>query len=273
MLSTDLVLLSNDDGYSSPGLAALESAFARHARTVVVAPETEQSATSHSLSLHRPLRMRSVREGVFAIDGTPADCVYVALHATPLDVHGPTGEVDPKRVLIPKLPRIVVSGINLGLNLGQDVFYSGTVAAAREGALRGVPSMAVSMGMSSGARFEPAAEVAARLALRLLAATRPAGLAPLLNVNFPAGRTSYEGVRATRLGRRNYDETVVLRHDPRGHEYFWIGGPNAYHERVEGSDTDAVDDGFVSVSPLVLDATAPDHLGLAAFVAGDGALP
>src|SRR6478752_791485 len=125
-----LVLLSNDDGYSSRGIAALRTALGRHFDVVVVAPETEQSATSHSLSLHRPLRLRETEPGVFAIDGTPADCVYVALHSI--------GRI------LPRAPALVVSGINHGPNLGQDVFYSGTVAAAREGALRGLPALAAS---------------------------------------------------------------------------------------------------------------------------------
>jgi 5'-nucleotidase len=263
MLSTDLVLLSNDDGYSSPGLAALESAFARHARTVVVAPETEQSATSHSLSLHRPLRMRSVREGVFAIDGTPADCVYVALHATPLDVHGPTGEVDPKRVLVPKLPRIVVSGINLGLNLGQDVFYSGTVAAAREAALRGIPSLAMSA--HPRADHGPIAELAVKLAEEVIRASEADGKPLLYNVNVPK---HWNGkVKAARIGARIYDQAVEFRADPRGRDYLWLGGVGVRHEDDPGSDTEAYDAGFASLTPLALELTLHRELDRAAAIA------
>jgi 5'-nucleotidase len=264
MLSTDLVLLSNDDGYSSPGLAALESAFARRARTVVVAPETEQSATSHSLSLHRPLRMRSVREGVFAIDGTPADCVYVALHATPLDVHGTTGgEVDPKRVLVPKLPRIVVSGINLGLNLGQDVFYSGTVAAAREAALRGIPSLAMSA--HPRADHGPIAELAVKLAEEVIRASEADGKPLLYNVNVPK---RWNGkVKAARIGARIYDQAVEFRADPRGRDYLWLGGVGVRHEDDPGSDTEAYDAGYASLTPLALELTLHRELDRAAAIA------
>src|SRR3954453_2118364 len=143
-----LVLVSNDDGYASPGLRAMRDALATWADVVVVAPESEQSATSHSLSLHRPLRTRTVEEGVFAIDGTPADCVYVALHA------------DTR--FLPRWPDLVCSGVNRGLNLGQDAFYSGTIAAAREGALRGIPSLAASAHPKADATR--VAELASKLA-------------------------------------------------------------------------------------------------------------
>src|SRR5580698_7608171 len=176
-----LILLSNDDGYASPGIRAMRAALvAGGARVVLVAPETEQSASSHSLSLHRPLRLRAVEEGVFALDGTPADCVYVALHSG-------------TRVL-PRQPDLVVSGLNHGMNLGQDAFYSGTVAAAREGALRGIPALATSA--HGAADLAEAADVSARIAFALLA-NRPAS-GTLLNVNIPR---SWKGeVRATRLG-------------------------------------------------------------------------
>src|SRR6516165_12152629 len=147
MVARPLVLLSNDDGYASPGLRAMRDALLVSADVVVLAPETEQSATSHSLSLHRPLRLRAVEAGVFALDGTPADCVYVALHAG-------------TRVL-PRKPDLIVSGINHGMNLGQDAFYSGTIAAAREGALRGIPAVASSAHPS--ADLQAVAALAARV--------------------------------------------------------------------------------------------------------------
>lgn len=246
-----LVLLSNDDGYSSVGLHVLRDALATWADVVVVAPETEQSATSHSLSLHRPLRAREVHPRVFAIDGTPADCVYVALHAA--------------ERFLPRWPDLVCSGINRGLNLGQDAFYSGTVAAAREGALRGIPAIAASAHVK--ADLLRVGELASRLALALFGATktersdRPGPSltrrTPLLNLNVPA---TWSGeVRRTRLGARLYEEVVDVRKDPRGRDYMWLGGPGVRHERDAGTDTDAYDDGAASITPLVLDLTSPEE--------------
>lgn len=231
-----LVLLSNDDGYASAGLRAMRGALSDAADVVVLAPENEQSASSHSLSLHRPLRLRPVEPGIFALDGTPADCVYVALHAG-------------TRVL-PRRPDLVVSGINHGMNLGQDAFYSGTVAAAREAALRGIPALATSAHTSVD--LAAAADLSARVALRLLA-SRPAS-GTLLSLNTPRGWTGE--VRATRLGARIYEELVDFRSDPRGREYLWLGGPGVRHERDPGTDTDAYDDGAASLTPLLLDLTA-----------------
>ncbi len=243
-----LVLLSNDDGIASVGLHAMRDALAARFEVIVAAPETEQSAMSHSLSLHRPLRLRAVEPGSFALDGTPADCVYVALHSD-------------ARV-VPRRPDLVVSGINRGLNLGQDVFYSGTVAAAREGALRGIPAIAISAHpMADLARV---AALTTRLACDLLA--RPAHASNvLLNVNVPK-KWSGE-IRATRIGSRIYEEVVDFRRDPRGREYLWLGGPGVRHERNEGTDTDAYDDGAVSITPLVLDLTQSAHAELAAALA------
>jgi 5'-nucleotidase len=231
-----LVLLSNDDGYASAGLRAMRDALAVTADVVVLAPETEQSASSHSLSLHRALRLRAVEAGIFALDGTPADCVYVALHAG-------------VRVL-PRRPDLIVSGINHGMNLGQDAFYSGTIAAAREGALRGIPAVATSAHAS--ADTGAVAELCARIAFELLAAH--AGTGALLNVNVPRQWTGE--IRATRLGARIYEELVDFRSDPRGREYLWLGGPGVRHERAAGTDTDAYDDGAASITPLRLDLTA-----------------
>ncbi|HEY3817594.1 MAG TPA: 5'/3'-nucleotidase SurE [Polyangiaceae bacterium] len=231
-----LVLLSNDDGYASPGVRAMRTALTATADVVVLAPENEQSASSHSLSLHRPLRLRAVEPGIFALDGTPADCVYVALHA---------GE----RVL-PRKPDLIVSGINHGMNLGQDAFYSGTIAAAREGALRGIPAVATSA--HAGAAPDAVADLSARLAFELLAAHPGSGA--LLNLNVPRAWTGE--IRATRLGARIYEELVDFRKDPRGREYLWLGGPGVRHERDAGTDTDAYDDGAASVTPLRLDLTA-----------------
>ncbi len=236
-LPRPLLLLANDDGIRAPGLEALERALRRRAEVVTVAPEEDQSASGHALTLRRPLRLREVSQGRYALDGTPADCVYLALH-----LEG----------FLPRVPDLVVAGLNQGPNLGSDVFYSGTVAAAREGALRGVPSVAFSLAGRPDS-LEAAAERAAALVDALL--TQAADGRPrLLNVNFPSGRP--RGVRATVLGRRHYADGVTVRTDPRGRAYFWIGGPGeASHPRMDAADTTAIDCGWVSLTPLSLAAT------------------
>jgi 5'-nucleotidase len=248
-----LFLLSNDDGHRSTGLRALRDALAELADVVLVAPESEQSATSHSLTLARPLRLRPLKppnpEHAYSVDGTPADCVYVALHSG-------------VRVL-PRRPDLVVSGINRGLNLGQDVFYSGTVAAAREGALRGIPALAVSAHVD--ADLSRVAPLARKIAHELL--QRDLRHAPLLNLNVPADWSGE--VRATRLGQRIYEEVVEYRRDPRGREYLWLGGPGVRHERAAGTDTDAYDDGAASITPLVLDLTLAGDASLALEICRD----
>jgi 5'-nucleotidase len=232
----------------------LREALLEIADVVTVAPLYEQSANSHSLTLARPLRHRLI-DGIHAIDGTPADCIYIAVYG-----------------LMSRRPDLAVSGINHGYNLATDTFYSGTVAAAREAALRGIPALAFSLG--PGGSMEAAAREAVALVRRALAIPRDPGVAvPLLNVNFPGGRTGSRGVRTTRLGQLRYDDKVVVRVDPRGDEYYWIGGPNALHEPIEGSDTEAVDAGYTSVTPLRLDHTSSDQFRIAAFVAGEGELP
>ncbi len=252
-----LVLLSNDDGFASEGIRQMRAALAAFADVIVVAPETEQSASSHSLSLHRALRLRTVEPGVFALDGTPADCVYVALHSL--------GRV------LPRVPNLVVSGLNHGLNLGQDVFYSGTVAAAREGALRGIPALATSA--HPRADFAAVSTMCARVAAALIesqkarpslrdAAHAPAhGRAgPLLSINVPKDWTG--AIRSARLGTRIYDEVVDFRTDPRGREYLWLGGPGVRHEHLSGSDTEAYDEHVASITALVLDLTDPSYTEL-----------
>jgi 5'-nucleotidase len=232
----------------------LFDALSSWADVVLVAPENEQSASSHSLSLHRPLRAREVERSVFAIDGTPADCVYVALHAGTR--------------FLPRWPDIVCSGINRGLNLGQDAFYSGTVAAAREGALRGIPALASSAHPKGDyARF---AELTSRLAKALFDETKETATprpgpsvsrsTPLLNLNFPPVWSGE--VRRTRLGARVYEEVIDVRRDPRGREYMWLGGPGVRHDPEPGTDTDAYDEGAASITPLVLDLTRTADGGL-----------
>jgi 5'-nucleotidase len=254
-----LVLLSNDDGVTAPGLMALRDALLATCDVVVCAPESNQSATSHSLTLGRVLRLRKAADAVYAVDGTPADSVYVALHA-------------PGRVL-PRLPDLCVSGMNHGLNLGVDVFYSGTVAAAREAALRGVLSVAVSA--DSSAERAAAAAAGARIAMALFATIGSGSSAGrLFNVNVPPG--AEWGVRATTLGRRSYESDVVFRTDPRGAEYLWIGGSKAVHHDAPGSDTEAYDAGVIGITPLGLDLHAPAGMALAgeaALAAATGPRP
>ncbi|MEM7605489.1 MAG: 5'/3'-nucleotidase SurE [Myxococcota bacterium] len=250
MANRPLILVTNDDGYDAAGIAALHQALATFADVITVAPLREQSAKSHAISLHRPLRHRVHAGDVHSVDGTPVDCVYVALFRTDL---------------LPRRPDLVASGINHGPNLGSDVHYSGTVAAAREAAMRGVPAVAFS---AQGRDFDYCAPVAASICQRFLNAALPAGPVPLLNVNFPKG--SNRGLRPTRLGLRHYADGVAVRQDPRGMDYYWIGGAGGpRHERLEGSDTDAVDDGFVSVTPLSFSVTRADHMGIAAWVSSD----
>jgi 5'-nucleotidase len=208
--------------------------------TIMVAPELEQSASSHALSLHRPLRLRKVDENIWGLDGTPADCIYVALHH-------PT--------VLPRKPDLVVSGMNHGLNLGQDVFYSGTVAAAREAALRGIPAIAASA--ARDVDVERACRVIAAMASKMIAQKTRL----LLNVNFPP---RWKGdIRVTRVGTRTYEELVDLRKDPRGREYLWIGGAEVHHDPDPGSDTDAHDAAVASVTPLRLDLTSLEQMKLA----------
>jgi 5'-nucleotidase len=234
-----LVLLSNDDGVRSQGLHVLREALLELADVVTVAPEHEQSATSHSLSLHRPLRVTELSPAVFAVDGTPADCVYVALFAG--------------NRFLPSPPTIVVSGINRGLNLATDVHYSGTVAAAREAALRGYQSIAFSADVH--ADIPAAAKLARRVVTSVLESEDRSPL--LLNVNFPPG-VDWK-LRVTRLGSRKYQDGVEIRRDPRGREYLWLGGPpGVVHDREIDTDTTAFDAGFATITPLSLDPWAPE---------------
>jgi 5'-nucleotidase len=231
-----LILLSNDDGFRAPGLLQMRATLSEIAEVVVCAPHSEQSASSHSISLSSPLRLREHEPGLFSVDGTPADSVYVALCS-----HG--------RVL-PRRPDLVVAGINHGLNLAGDVFYSGTVAAAREAALRGFRGLALSA--SSATNLAGAAACGASIARALLAEPLPKpGTGVLLNVNFPPGQRW--SVRATRLGLRTYEDEAEFRVDPRGGEYLWLGGSRAIHGEAAGSDTEAYDQGVVGITPLSLE--------------------
>jgi 5'-nucleotidase len=236
------ILVTNDDGYRSEGILALADALRPIGAVTIVAPVLEASAIGHALTLRRPLRVERVADDVFAVDGTPTDCVNIAVAR-----------------IFRGLPDLVVSGINKGWNLGDDVTYSGTIAGAFEGALLGIPAIAVSVASTTGAYdFAPSAGVAALLAAALL--QRPLPARTFLNVNLPGGEP--RGIRVTVQAARNHITSVGERHDPKGRPYYWIEeGQDAWqpHDR---SDYQAVRDGYVSVTPLHPDLTA--HQSLAA---------
>src|SRR5215472_2235688 len=230
--SMSVVVLTNDDGIHAAGLAALETALAELGDVYVIAPEREQSACGHALTLHRPLRPLRLGERRYSVNGTPSDCVN-------LSVLG----------FLPETPVLVVSGINHGANLGDDVTYSGTVSAAMEGTILGVPSIAVSL--VDGGDFDVAGRVARLVAMRVLVGGLPGNT--LLNVNVPAQPP--RGIRMTRLGHRVYKEKIVEQADPRGRSHYWLGGGEARWDDLEGTDMGAVHDGYVSLTPLHLDLT------------------
>ena len=231
------ILVTNDDGYFSPGLRALANALGALGEVTIVAPQTEASAVGHALTRRRPLRLELIEPSIYAVDGTPTDCVNIALHE-----------------VMKHKPDLIVSGINKGLNIGDDVTYSGTVAGAFEGALLGYPAMAVSLKFTRGDwDFGPAAAAATTLAAALL--ERPLPHRTFLNVNVPQGTP--EGVRVTVQAKRNHITKVANRLDPRGRPYFWIEEASDDWEPDPRSDHQAVLDGFVSITPLQPDLT--DH--------------
>ncbi len=246
------ILLSNDDGVHAAGLRALAAAFSGD-EVWVVAPDREQSASSHAISLHRPLRVHELQARWWSVDGTPTDAVYVGLH----------------HVLKGQRVDLVVSGINHGPNLANDVHYSGTVAAAMEGALLGVTSLAISLAAPPPHDFTEAARFAAALARRIAAAPPTPGTL-LLNVNVPAG--PLRGFRVAPLGKRTYGNAVIEKTDPRGRRYYWIGGEGgAQNEDIPGSDCNTVlVDGLASITPLRLDSTHDGVLPAVAAVTVPG---
>ncbi len=235
-----VILVTNDDGVHAPGLTSLAAALGELGEVYVVAPDREQSAVGHALTLHRPLRVEQVGERRFAVNGTPSDCVNLGILG-----------------LLPDRPVLVAAGINHGANLGDDVTYSGTVSAAMEGTLLGVVSMAVSQADPDAGAFDEAERIARILAARLLVEGLPPGT--LLNVNVPPGTP--KGIRMTRLGHRVYREKAVRETDPRGRPYYWIGaGPPVWDEDAD-SDIAAVHNGFAAATPLHLDLTHHGALG------------
>lgn len=228
------ILVTNDDGIYSEGLRKLASACRALGEVIIVAPDREQSAASHALTLNRPLRLLEIEKDEWIVDGTPTDCVNLAV----------------LKLMKDHRPDLVVSGINFGPNLGDDVTYSGTISAAFEGALLNIPSIAFSALVGPHFSFDRCAAFAGELVRIALDQHRDPRV--VLNVNFPV---DFSGVRITRLGKRIYSEGVIERLDPRGRKYYWIGGePPVWHPE-EGSDFNAIQSGFVSITPLHLDLT------------------
>jgi len=240
------ILITNDDGVSAPGLRELFSALQHLGKPVIIAPEQDNSAVSHALTMSRPLKVNRMEENIYSINGTPTDCVTIGIN----------------KVLAEK-PALVVSGINPGGNLGDDVSYSGTVSAAVEGTMLGVHSMAVSLAGDKPFHYEVAARVAAKLAAMILDRGLPRDT--LLNVNVPnLARPDIKGMRFTRQGRRTYDNAIKETHDPWGKQHFWIGGGTPVWDNNDlQTDSSAIFEGFISITPIHLDLTnyeALDHL-------------
>lgn len=246
------ILISNDDGYFAPGIEALANVAREFGEVTVVAPERDRSGASNSLTLDRPLSVRVAASGFMYLNGTPTDCVHLAI----------TG-------LLEHEPDMVVAGVNTGANLGDDVLYSGTVAAATEGRFLGLPTMAVSCTSHNPRHLDTAARVARELVERLRA--RPLSADTIINVNVPdLAYDELRGFRATRLGHRHKAEAVVRMIDPRGHAVYWVGPAGPEQDAGPGTDFDAVRNGFVSVTPLQVDLTRHSALPTVADWLGAG---
>jgi 5'-nucleotidase len=231
------ILLSNDDGYFAPGLACLAEALSAIAEVTVVAPERDRSGASNSLTLDRPLHLHKAHNGFYYVNGTPTDCVHLAV----------TGMLD-------TLPDMVVSGINAGANMGDDTIYSGTVAAATEGFLLGIPSLAVSLNSASSENFSTAARVAADMVQRFKDNKFHEPI--LLNINVPdIPYEKLQGMEVTRLGRRHKAEAVVKSQTPRGETVYWVGAAGPAQDAGEGTDFFSIQHDRVSLTPLQIDLT------------------
>jgi 5'-nucleotidase len=240
-----LILLSNDDGIDSEGLHTLKEALSKTDDVWAVAPDSERTCIGHAITLHNPLRIKDHGDRFFSTNGTPADSVLLAL-----------------RVILPRKPDLVISGINKGPNMGQDVAYSGTVAAAKEGAFTGVISFAVSLNARTAFLFHDAARSVVDIVEKVRFGLLPPST--LLNVNIP--NVPYEavkGFKVTRLGKRIYNGNIIERIDPRGGPYYWIGGDGEGFEAIEGTDLHAVDQGYLSLTPLHWDLTS--HASIQGF--------
>ena len=236
------ILLSNDDGYLAPGLGAMARTLSETDTITVVAPERDRSGSSNSLTLERPLRVHMAENGFYFVTGTPTDCVHLAI----------TGLLDEE-------PDMVVSGINAGANMGDDVLYSGTVAAAMEGRFLGLPAIAVSMTSYDPHHYETGVKAIAGIIDRLR--SEPLQQKNILNVNVPdVPWDEIKGYRITRLGNRHKSEGVIRQTDPRGDDMYWVGPPGAAQDAGEGTDFHAVEQKFISITPLQIDLTRYDSL-------------
>jgi 5'-nucleotidase len=238
-----LILLSNDDGYQAPGIKVLARTLSRLGHVITVAPQWEQSGTSHSLTLYKPLRTKKISPDVYAVSGTPTDAVMIGVYC-----------------ILKKKPDIIISGINHGPNMGDDITYSGTVAAAMEGTILEIPSIAVSLAISNhteaaeGKRYQMAARFTARLAKAVMKNGIPKGT--LLNVNIPdSDKVEMRRYLITRLGKREYLDVITEKIDPRGEPYFWIGGHYIITDKGPETDYGAIQNNFISVTPLDVDMT------------------
>lgn len=240
------ILISNDDGYLAPGIVALAEALMPFAEITVVAPDSNRSGTSNALTLDRPLSVQRAANGFYFVNGTPSDCVHIALTA-----------------IMTERPDLIVSGVNQGQNMGDDTLYSGTVAAATEGYLFGIPAIAFSQVHKGWQHLDAAAAVAAELVLRGF----PELPSPyLLNVNIPnLPRTDIKGIRRARLGKRHSSEPVIPMRDPHGRDIYWIGPPGGVLDGGEGTDFDVTSKNYVSVTPLQVDLTNTRQLDMLAM--------
>lgn len=234
------ILITNDDGIHSPGIRALQQALSPIGRTVVIAPDRDNSAVSHSLTMNRPLKVTPLKEDIYTIDGTPTDCVAVGLNK-----------------ILSVVPDLLVSGINSGVNLGDDISYSGTVSAAIEGTMYGIPSMAISVGGEHPFDFRAAKKIAHCMAEKVLKNKLPDNT--LLNINVPSSE-NYNDIKVTRQGRRLWENSIQETRDPRGNTHYWIGGGNPLPDSGEDTDVYVFACGNVSITPIQLDLT--NHAGI-----------
>jgi len=236
-----VILVTNDDGVNSPGLTSLFNAMKELGDAYIVAPDRERSAVSHSLTMHRPLKVEELREHVYCINGTPTDCVAIGIN----------------KILLER-PALVVSGINKGANLGDDITYSGTVSAAIESTLMGIPSFAVSLDIKKQSKsplhFDTASRIAIEIGRYILEKSLPDDT--LLNVNVPNVKiNNIKGAKFSRQGKRIYDNSIQETFDPNGEKYYWIGGGQPYWEHGEDTDIQAIQNGYISITPIHLDLT------------------
>ena len=246
-----LILITNDDGVSSLGIKTLAKTMKKVGNVLVVAPAVEQSASSHSLTLYRPLRCKRLANNVYAVDGTPTDCINLAMNFIVRD----------------HPPDLIFSGINRGPNMGDDVHYSGTVSAAIEGGIMGIPSVAISVAGSlahafagrPGFKFKAAANFAARVARKILRQKLPSGI--ILNINVPnIPQNKIKGCKVTFQGKKNYSDITTEKLDPRGERYYWISGIEAGFDDIPGSDCNAVAEGLISITPIRVNLTDLGYL-------------